>query len=362
MMRRILRQQQRDTERERQRQQQEDDFEKERMRREIERLTRDLAAERERMRQEEEARAEAQRRQHARQSSAKEREEAEEKKSSEDSSKDASKPPHHSDLYDILEVACDADEPTIKKSFRRLSRKMHPDRGGNHDDYCKLSDAFAILSDPKKRKVYDKYGKDGLDKLEKNMRGGSSPSRSPSRNSPSGASEKKKKKKKKPGRKMRPSVVRLEISLDDAFKGKDMAVTIPTRSACKHCNATGMIGLMPCTLCSGIGVENIRAFDRFTSEFVHVQRQCKGCEGHGIVAEGHCEVCDGEGICVRDSTFTVCVPPGAQNGQRIRVENVGDLLPGFDERGDVLAVLVEVPHPKLLYEAATTCFCANQLK
>lgn len=162
------------------------------------------------------------------------------------------------DYYEILEVSQDADEAEIKKAFRSLSRKYHPDKNpGNevaHNKYLEVTKANEVLSDATKRQIYDIYGEEGLN----------DPSHFNKRRGPNFRFE-------------------LEVDLEDVYNGLAKETTIRRNELCKKCKGTGAKDrkTVPCKACGGKGVrlQNVGGFG-FNMQ---MQVQCERCGGRGFV-------------------------------------------------------------------------------
>ena len=202
--------------------------------------------------------------------------------------------------YDILGVAKDADEKAIKSAYRKLAMKFHPDR--NPDDpeaeakFKEAGEAYSVLSDPDKRAAYDRYGKaafDGSGGAGGNPFGaGADPSdifgdifselfggaRGGGRQGPGRGADLR---------------YDLDISLEDAFSGRDMEITLPTQEACDRCEGSGAEpGSHPetCPTCSGRGRVRVQ------QGFFTMERGCPKCSGRGEVIKDPCRQCACQGL------------------------------------------------------------------
>jgi molecular chaperone DnaJ len=201
------------------------------------------------------------------------------------------------DYYEVLGVSKNTPKEDLKKAYRKLAMKYHPDR--NPDDeaasekFKELSEAYEILSDDQKRQAYDQFGHDGLDQRfgqNGGFQGGSFNDifgdvfgdifggGSRSQNQPRRGSD---------------LEYRIEVSLEDAIKGKEVKMSIPRKISCKSCNGTGAkngTAMKTCSHCNGQGQV------RVSQGFFSVQQTCPVCKGRGTVIEEHCPDCQGTGF------------------------------------------------------------------
>lgn len=254
------------------------------------------------------------------------------------------------DPYELLGIERDASEREVKKAFRKLARELHPDVNRHDPDaeekFKQAGEAYEILSDPERRKIYDAYGHDGL------RSGGWDPSRAGfthvedvlsslfgsgggafgdlfgfGRRGPA------------PGADIGASV---EIALAEVLTGVKREVGFESVSACERCRGNGAEPGTPirtCETCGGAGrVQHVRrsAFGQLVQTGV-----CPTCEGAGKVPEQPCERCGGAGRELRERTWEVEVPAGIESGQRIRIAGAGHAGEAGAPNGD-LYVLVEV--------------------
>ena len=237
------------------------------------------------------------------------------------------------DFYDVLDVARNADDADIKKAYRKLAMKYHPDRNqGNPESEAKfkeVKEAYEMLSDPQKRAAYDQYGHAGVDP--NGMGGGAGFGGG----SPFGdfgdifgdifGGQ-------RGGQRGGPQVYRgsdlrytMEVSLEDAAKGKVTQIRVPSWDDCDTCHGSGAeAGSSPetCPTCNGQGQV------RMSPGFFSVQQTCPTCHGTGQHIPKPCKACSGQGKVKSNKTLEVNIPAGIEDGMRIR--NAGKGEPGVN--------------------------------
>lgn len=226
------------------------------------------------------------------------------------------------DFYEILEVSREATQKEIKKAFRRLSLKYHPDRNpGNkeaHDKYVRISRAHEVLTDPQQKEIYDIYGEEGLSKEGNLQHRG---------------------KQKGPNFKMEAS-----INLEDLYNGIKRQIPFRRRVICPRCHGTGgKLGkTKQCPKCQGRGM----TLERVTMGFgmtMQMQQPCKKCEGKGIVFSERCNHCDGERLVSEESMMDIVVERGMRDKQMIVLKGQADQSPDFLP-GDLIIILNQKMH------------------
>ena len=264
------------------------------------------------------------------------------------------------DYYELLEVERTADEKSLKTSYRRIAMQCHPDKNPGCEKseakFKAISEAYDVLKDPQKRAAYDRYGKAAFENggfgggnggagadfgdfsdIFESFFGGGGRQRGPAR-----------------GADLRYD---LEITLDEAFHGKSADVTIDVASECGDCSGSGAqsgSGARVCNMCSGHG--KVRAQQGF---FV-VERTCPTCHGRGEVIENPCRKCRGEGRIDERKTISIDIPPGVDEGTRIRVAGKGEAGPRGAAAGD-LYIFIHLTRHKMFERDGTTLFCRAPL-
>jgi molecular chaperone DnaJ len=261
--------------------------------------------------------------------------------------------------YDVLGVAKDADEKALKSAFRKKAMEYHPDRNPgcqvSEAKFKELSEAYEVLCDPEKRAVYDRFGKAGLNG---GGPGGAGPHARPEdifrdvfgdvfseffggqRQGRSGPAR---------GADLRYDY---EISLEEAFHGKQAEITVPATEKCEACSGSGAEpGTHPetCSACGGQGRVRVQ------QGFFTMERTCGRCQGSGNVIKTPCRNCGGRGNVRRERTLSISIPAGIEDGQRIRLAGEGEPGARNGPRGD-LYIFVSVKEHELFERDGQTLF------
>ena len=260
------------------------------------------------------------------------------------------------DYYELLGVERTADDKTIKSAYRRLAMQYHPDRNGgckDHEDKFKaISEAYDCLKDPQKRAAYDRYGHAAFTQ----GGGGGGFGGGPGADFADigdifetifGSAFGGERARARRGADLRYD---MEIGLDDAFHGKDTQIEVEVSVACEPCHGSGAsegTGARRCNLCGGRG--KVRAQQGL---FV-IERPCPNCNGRGEVLESPCRECRGEGRVDRVQRLDVAIPPGVDNGTRIRLSGKGEAGPGGSPPGDLYIFIHVRQHPVFEREGTT---------
>ncbi|GGL55647.1 molecular chaperone DnaJ [Wenxinia marina] len=272
------------------------------------------------------------------------------------------------DYYDVLGVAKGASPEEIKKAYRTKAKELHPDR--NKDDpkaeaaFKDVNEAYDCLKDEQKKAAYDRFGHAAFDGGMGAARGGAGGFRGQQdfasafsdvfddlfgdfmggRGGTAGRS-----------RATRGNDLRynLRISLEEAFKGLQKTVTVPTAVTCGACDGSGAEGgsePVTCPTCSGMG--KVRAQQGFFT----VERTCPTCNGLGQTIKNPCKTCHGAGRVEKEKQLSVNIPAGVETGTRIRLAGEGEAGLRGGPTGD-LYIFIEVREHALFQREGTNLFC-----
>ena len=263
------------------------------------------------------------------------------------------------DFYEILGVSKSASADELKKAYRTLAMKHHPDRNPGdksaEQKFKEVNEAYDILKDDQKRAAYDRFGHAAFEQgggrgpgdfgfsggfahifdemfgefMDGGRRGQAGPSR---------------------GSDLR---YNLEISLEDSFRGKQTTVRVQTLVACEQCKGSGAeAGSKPiaCPTCHGRG----RA--RVQQGFFTIERICPACQGAGRVIDNPCKACAGQGRTHREKTLSVNIPPGVEDGTRIRLAGEGEVGIRGASAGDLYIFIAVAPH-RIFQRDGANIFC-----
>ncbi|MGV9182598.1 molecular chaperone DnaJ [Arcanobacterium canis] len=251
------------------------------------------------------------------------------------------------DYYEVLGVSRDASPEEIKKAYRKLARKLHPDVAGPEgaDQFKEVTEAYDILSNDEKRKMYDMGGADAL-RSGGGFPGGDGFGFEDIFNSffggPMGGSRGPASRARKGG----DTLVDLEITLQDVVFGADHQFSYDAMIECNTCHGEmSEPGFDPetCSQCGGSG-----SIQKVTQSFLGqmvTQAACPTCRGYGTVITHPCHECAGEGRISASRTTTVKIPAGVDNGMQIRIAGMGDAGVGGGPAGDLFAQVHVAPHP-----------------
>ncbi|WP_137126291.1 molecular chaperone DnaJ [Roseomonas sp. HF4] len=266
------------------------------------------------------------------------------------------------DSYEVLGVGRDADEDALKKAYRKLAMKWHPDRNQGDKEaeakFKELNEAYDILKDAEKRAAYDRFGHAAFEQGgpgQGGFHGGGSPFGGAfedifeemfgrfgggARGGRGGATGR--------GADLRTQV---EIGLEEAFAGTKTSIRISTSVSCEACKGTGAegasaTGAQTCPGCNGAG--KVRA----QQGFFLIERTCPTCGGSGRIIKNPCKICQGGGRVQRERTLNVTIPPGVEDGTRIRLAGEGEAGLRGAPAGDLYVDVAVRPHPIFQREGA----------
>jgi molecular chaperone DnaJ len=254
------------------------------------------------------------------------------------------------DYYEVLGVARDADDQTMKSAYRKLALQFHPDRNpGNHEaeeKFKEAAEAYGVLSDAQKRAAYDRFGHQGVQGASGNgfdpnagfadfgdilsdvfgfgdmFGGGRRGGRRTQR-----------------GEDLRYD---LEIGFEDSMRGLTIDIQVPRHEACGRCGGKGAEpedGLVTCPTCRGRG-EVI-----YQQAFLSVRRTCTQCNGRGQIIRRPCKECKGEGYQRKEKKLKVSIPAGVDDGTQMRLSHEGQPGANGGPPGDLYVVLTVKQHP-----------------
>ena len=247
--------------------------------------------------------------------------------------------------YETLGCQRGASADQLKSAYRKLAKELHPDRNPGDDDcehkFKEINEAYDVLKDDQKRAAYDRFGHaafengsgrgasgfdfassftDIFDDLFGEFTGG------------------RRARRQNRGQDLR---FNLEVSLEECFKGRNAQIKVPTAVACEGCGSTGAeAGSKPeqCPTCSGIG--KVRAQQGFFT----IERTCPSCRGSGRIIRNPCKTCHGMGHVQKERTLAVDVPPGVEEGTRIRLAGEGQAGLNGGPAGDLYLFISVKPH------------------
>jgi len=263
------------------------------------------------------------------------------------------------DYYEVLGVTRTSTEVELKAAFRKLAMQHHPDRNPGDKDcehrFKEINEAYDVLKDGDKRAAYDRFGHAAFehggmggghgfgadfgstfaDIFEGIFGMGSARGRSSGRE--------------------RGSDLRynMEITLDEAFRGKTAQIRIPTSVVCEACSGSGAkVGTKPkpCSSCGGAGKI------RHAQGFFTLERTCPTCHGRGQVIDDPCKVCGGGGRVTRERTLSVNIPAGVEDGTRIRLAGAGEAGLRGGPPGD-LYIFLEVASHEFFQRDGADLYC-----
>jgi molecular chaperone DnaJ len=266
------------------------------------------------------------------------------------------------DYYETLGVDRGTNESELKKAYRQLALQYHPDRNDGdpaaEEKFKEISEAYSVLSDPQKRRTYDQFGHAGLggagsapdfgdvggftdlfSDLFGDIFGGAGGGRGGRRR----------------GRGQRGADLRynLEINLDDVLEGLEANIQIPKMRPCQTCSGSGARAgtrAKTCGRCQGAGQL------MFQQGFFRVNRPCEQCSGAGEIVTDPCKDCRGAGRIEGLQDLQVKVPPGVDDGVRLRLSGEGEAGISGGPPGDLYVVVSVTPHP-LLERQETDLHC-----
>lgn len=266
------------------------------------------------------------------------------------------------DYYETLGVAKNASEDELKKAYRKLAMKYHPDRNPGdknaEEKFKEAKEAYEVLADQRKRAAYDQFGHAGVDQSA-GMGGAGGAGFNFSDvfgdigdifGDIFGGRGGQRQNQARRGADLR---YNLEITLKEAIFGKTTEIRIPTLAVCEECSGSGAKkGTSPvnCTTCDGVGQVRIQ------QGFFTIQQTCPSCHGEGRVIVNPCSRCRGHGRVQNTKTLAVKIPPGVDNGDRIRLAGEGEAGSQGATAGD-LYVQINVKDHSIFTREGSHLYC-----
>ena len=261
------------------------------------------------------------------------------------------------DYYEVLGVSKSASLDEIKKNYRKLAKKYHPDinkEPGADEKFKEVQEAYDVLSDDKKRQLYDQFGHAGVDPNAAGQGGFSGfgnfgfgdfgvdigdifssffggGARRTSRTGPRQGADR---------------FIQLKIDFLDAIFGKKKDITLNLDSMCETCKGSGAQSssdISKCSRCNGSGIITSRQVTAFGT--IQTQRDCPDCQGSGKIIKNKCNKCNGEGYITKRTTLEVNIPAGINSGQQLRMSGRGERGENGGPNGDLYIEIIVGKHP-----------------
>lgn len=268
------------------------------------------------------------------------------------------------DYYEVLGVERNADAATLKKNYRKLALKYHPDRNPGdqeaEDKFKEAAEAYEVLTDPKKKQMYDQYGHKGLENQGFSGAGGFDDIFSSFGdifedffgfgNSRRGGGR---------GRVQKGADLRYDITIDflEAAFGTEKEITLDKYETCETCGGNGCKpGTSPeiCGVCRGTGQYSQ------SQGFFTVRSTCPQCQGKGKSISSPCPDCHGQGKVVKTKKVSLKIPAGVDSGSRLRLTNEGEAAPNGGPNGD-LYVFINVKKHKYFQRNEDDIICLAEI-
>ncbi len=260
------------------------------------------------------------------------------------------------DYYEVLGIDRNASETEIKKAYRRLAKQYHPDLNKDDPDaenkFKEMKEAYDVLSDPQKKARYDRFGHEaagsggfegfggtgfggagfgGIDEIFEQFFGGMG-----------GMGTRRRQRGPEQGDHLRYD---MEITLEEAFHGGEKVITIPRTETCPDCDGKKTKsdrGSETCSSCGGSGQQQYARSTPF-GRFVSMQ-VCSNCRGEGVIISDPCPTCNAQGRIMQERKIEIKIPPGVEDGSRLRVSGGGEAGLRGGPAGDLYVVFRIRPH------------------
>ncbi|KAG0290064.1 DnaJ- protein scj1 [Linnemannia gamsii] len=251
------------------------------------------------------------------------------------------------DYYKVLGLGRSATEKEIKKQYKLLSKKYHPDKNpGNKevsDKFVEVAAAYEVLSDKEKKGIYDRYGEEGLKQQQQQGHGGfHDPFDIFSQFFGGGGSRHAHAEQERRGPEIR---MELEVTLEELYSGKLIEIEVSKQIVCPHCSGSGARSsgdVVTCSECQGQGVKIVKHM-LAPGMFQQFRQTCDQCGGKGKTIRAHCPVCHGTKVQRGSEQLTIVIEPGLADGSTIVFDGEGDEGPEVNA-GDVVFEVRTRPH------------------
>lgn len=239
------------------------------------------------------------------------------------------------DYYQVLGLNKNATQSDIKKSYKNLAKKSHPDVGGDEEKFKEISEAYETLSDENKRKEYDTFGHNkpnGYNRNYQDMSGFGFNPKNQARN-----------------RKGRDYRVNIHVSLEDIFEGGTKKIKYNRDAACTTCNSVGGFGNAKCIKCDGNGylIEHTRTPFGIIQNVV----TCNHCNGLGETYQDKCGECNGSGVKTKEENIEIVIPKGVEDGMYLKYPGMGQAIQNGTS-GSLIIVFNELPHKRFIRDGS----------
>ncbi len=270
------------------------------------------------------------------------------------------------DYYDVLGVSKSATADEIKKAYRKLAIKYHPDKNPNdktaEEKFKEGAEAYEVLSNPEKKQRYDQFGHAGMGGAAGGGYGGGMNmedifsqfgdifgSSGHSFDSFFGGSQSRSGRKTTKGSNLR---IKVKLTLEEIANGVEKKIKVNKQINCKTCNGTGAkdkSSVSICQTCGGSGA--VRRVTNTILGQMQTTVTCSTCHGSGQQITSKCNVCHGEGVTKGEETISINIPAGVADGMQLSMSDKGNAAPNNGIAGDLIILIEELPHETLKREA-----------